>query len=287
MAVIEAEKRGEAAPANLLTTNHPSYVKHFNSHFEELWNGGLDAEARIREIESGSLSDTDVILSPERTWSIYKKMVSNAVREVLLVIPTCNAFLRARKIGVIDALEKVVAGGAKGRILAFEDGMQIRDIAILESRGVQVRHLPGEQSMKETNPRITMVIVDGKESLVIELKDDEREFEQAVGPAVISTSGPIVVSHARIFESLWREAELVARLQDADRLQREFISVAAHELKTPIQPILVMAYLLGIDEPEGTDDEEEVAVKRKYLSIIFRNAKRLQQLSSHTGSGQA
>jgi signal transduction histidine kinase len=64
-------------------------------------------------------------------------------------------------------------------------------------------------------------------------------------------------------------------------MQREFINVAAHELKTPIQPILITAYLLGADELEGANEEEEIPVKRKYLSIIFRNAKRLQQLSSN------
>jgi signal transduction histidine kinase len=117
---------------------------------------------------------------------------------------------------------------------------------------------------------------------VIEIKDDRGvEFEEAAGPAVMSVRGSLVVSHARIFESLWREAELTARLQETDRLQREFVNVAAHELKTPIQPILVTAYLLGADEPEGADEEEEIAVKRKYLTIIFRNAKRLQQLSSN------
>ena len=37
---------------------------------------------------------------------------------------------------------------------------------------------------------------------------------------------------------------LVEELKKADRMQKEFISIAAHELKTPIQAILGMSGLL-------------------------------------------
>ena len=265
---------------SMLVSNESLYREHYEQVFEEMWNNGVDAEARIRDIQSGALAETDVILNPGKTRILYKKMVSKAEREVLLMIPTASAFERAKRIGVIEALEQASANGVMVRILGVEDGMQVRDIAGLESRGIEIRQLAKQQSGNV--PNITMAVIDGRESLVIELKDDDgREFEEAAGPAVISVRGSIVVSHARVFESLWREAELIARLQETDRLQREFVNVAAHELKTPIQPILVTAYLLDADEPEGADEEEEIAVKRKYLSLIFRNAKRLQQLSSN------
>jgi signal transduction histidine kinase len=43
---------------------------------------------------------------------------------------------------------------------------------------------------------------------------------------------------------LWNSRLLAEKLQEADRLQREFIHVSAHELRTPIQPILGMAELI-------------------------------------------
>ena len=49
---------------NLLTSNEPIYVNHYNSVFEDLWKNGIDAVQRIREIEDGtSLADLEVFRS--------------------------------------------------------------------------------------------------------------------------------------------------------------------------------------------------------------------------------
>lgn len=71
------------------------------------------------------------------------------------------------------------------------------------------------------------------------------------------------------------------QLKDHDKMQQEFINIAAHELRTPIQPIIGMIELLGADQPVlGRDEEDEVAVKRRDLKLIGRNAEKLNRLSS-------
>jgi two-component system, OmpR family, sensor histidine kinase VicK len=55
-------------------------------------------------------------------------------------------------------------------------------------------------------------------------------------------------------------------------VQREFINIAAHELRTPIQPILGYAELLVEEE---TDDR-----KKRALMGIVHNSERLQKLAS-------
>ena len=45
--------RGEKTIKNLLVTNEPAYLEHFNSFFNELWNNGVDAKIRIGAIEEG------------------------------------------------------------------------------------------------------------------------------------------------------------------------------------------------------------------------------------------
>jgi len=62
-----------------------------------------------------------------------------------------------------------------------------------------------------------------------------------------------------------------------DRMQKEFINVAAHELRTPIQPILSVAELVTED---GKNEDQEVMVARDDLDLLYRNAKRLERLSS-------
>ena len=61
------------------------------------------------------------------------------------------------------------------------------------------------------------------------------------------------------------------QLKNRDEMQREFINVAAHELRTPIQPILGLAGVL----------RSEIKNKRQIelLDVILRNVKRFQRLS--------
>ena len=87
-----------------------------------------------------------------------------------------------------------------------------------------------------------------------------------------------------IRDHIRRQTELTKQLEAAneelkqkDRLKDEFINVAAHELRTPIQPILGLSEVLRTRKVSDlglniADDE--------FLSIIIRNAKRLQQLSA-------
>ena len=61
------------------------------------------------------------------------------------------------------------------------------------------------------------------------------------------------------------------QLKVYDKMQRDFINVAAHELRTPIQPILGLTDVL---RSKIKDDE-----KQKILDVVIRNAKRLQRLT--------
>ena len=61
------------------------------------------------------------------------------------------------------------------------------------------------------------------------------------------------------------------QLKFRDEMQREFINVAAHELRTPIQPILGLADILR----SKIKDREQVEL----LDVILRNVKRFQRLS--------
>ncbi len=61
------------------------------------------------------------------------------------------------------------------------------------------------------------------------------------------------------------------QLKDRDEIQREFINVAAHELRTPIQPILGLADVLKSE----IKDKGQLEL----LDVILKNVKRFQRLS--------
>jgi signal transduction histidine kinase len=87
------------------------------------------------------------------------------------------------------------------------------------------------------------------------------------------------------YNKLARDRENIIRLQyaklrEADKMKDDFINTAAHELRTPIQPILGVSDLLR-SRITDDDDVDVVVEQRQFLDIIIRNAKRLQRLTEN------
>ena len=140
---------------------------------------------------------------------------------------------------------------------------------------------------------VTIVVVDRNESLVIEKKDDSKQnFIEAVGMATYSNSKPTVLSYVSIFENLWRQSELYQQIKESnkhleqaydqlkrhDKTQKEFINVAAHELRTPIQPILGLTEII-YSKIDADVSQYEKQKQKEMLEVVIRNANRLQRLS--------
>jgi signal transduction histidine kinase len=66
------------------------------------------------------------------------------------------------------------------------------------------------------------------------------------------------------------------QLKVNDKMQQEFINVAAHELRTPIQPIIGVADILESE----FNGKERIEISKDELDMIIRNAHRLEHLSS-------
>jgi signal transduction histidine kinase len=81
-----------------------------------------------------------------------------------------------------------------------------------------------------------------------------------------------------MFESLWEQAELYEKLKSHEKMQKEFINIAAHELRTPIVPILNLSELL-YSNAKGQQRQVQQEQQKEMLEIILRNANRLHQLT--------
>jgi signal transduction histidine kinase len=131
--------------------------------------------------------------------------------------------------------------------------------------------------------KVTVVVVDRRLSLAVELKDDSQDdINEALRSAVYSNTKSAAISYVAIFESLWKQVELIdqvnalcTQLKDQQTDQREFISIAAHELRAPIQPIL------GLAEVLKSRQEVQMEKQRELLSVIIRNARRLKELTEN------
>jgi signal transduction histidine kinase len=67
---------------------------------------------------------------------------------------------------------------------------------------------------------------------------------------------------------------LYEQLKINDKMQKEFINIAAHELRTPIQPILSLSQILQSNISNSAQQQE-------FLDAIVRNARRLQRLTEN------
>lgn len=71
------------------------------------------------------------------------------------------------------------------------------------------------------------------------------------------------------------------QLKIHDKMQKEFINIAAHELRTPIQPIIGLSEVLrskkGSYSVGGLENQQQM--HDEFLDVIIRNAKRLGRLT--------
>ncbi|MFL6453926.1 MAG: ATP-binding protein [Nitrososphaeraceae archaeon] len=271
VALTIEKMEGGKISQNFLISSERLYVNHFNSLFEELWKDGIDALERIKGIEQGiDLEDIEVIPSSAKAHDKYLNIVKSASEEILLIFPTTSAFIRQEKIGVIQLAEEAAKErNVIVRILVPANSLIEQIIARL------IQHYPNHIGVRYIeqmlNAKATILVVDRRESLVIELKDDTKStFVEAVGLSTYSNSKAGVLSYVAIFENLWIQSDLYEQLKRHDKMQKEFINIAAHELRTPIQPIL------GLTEAVLSKAKDES--QRELLEVVVRNAKRLRSL---------
>ena len=274
-ATIEKMEGGRKIQSLLISTE-ALYISHYNTMFEEIWKSGIDAADRIRDIEVGlDTANLEIIQNPkeaiERAWSYLK----SSRNDVSVLFPTANALSRQIDMGLLQLLKQTTEQrGVKIRILTPASEQIKRLINEATTICPMVEFRIAEEKLQT---QITLVLIDKKHCMIVELKDDTRDKSyESAGLSTYSDSKSIVLSYVSIFEILWKQNELYEQLKIHDKMQREFIDVAAHELRTPIQPILGLSQVL---QSRLKHDKTNNIDYRELLDPIVRNAKRLQQLT--------
>jgi signal transduction histidine kinase len=281
-ATIEKMEGGKNVQS-LLLSNEPVYMNHFYYIFEELWKNGIDAKDRIRDIEEG-VESASIEIIPNPTYSIKRAydLINSAEEEVLRIFSSIHAFRRQVRLGIMHLFRDAVDRGVRVRILIPADQKEI--IQIVNEVNLVLPQLDIGSVDKSLESTIGILVVDKKDSLIIETKDDSKDNSyDAAGLAAYSNSKPIALAYASIFESLWKQTELHQKLTKMyeelrihNKMQKEFIDIAAHELRTPIQPIIGLTRIL---RSNSSRDRRSTAEQDELLDVIMRNAKRLQRLA--------
>ncbi|HYY85507.1 MAG TPA: ATP-binding protein [Nitrososphaeraceae archaeon] len=269
VATVEEMKGGMIQ--NLLTSNERSYIKHFNSMFEQLWKEGVDARYRIKDIEEKvGIAEIEIIRNPVDSVARGWDMVKTARKEIDVLFSSSNALKRQITMGALSLL-KNASEKQKVKIRMLLPSSDKSEELIEQTRSnvpkIDIRTISASLETK-----ISILIVDSKQCLILELKDDKQDTSyEAVGLSTYSISPTIISSYLAVFESFWRQAELFEKMKEVELLEKDFINIAAHELRNPIQPIIGFSELLY----SKIDNNEH----RRLLDEVILNAKRLERLA--------
>jgi signal transduction histidine kinase len=270
VATIE-EMKGGGMIQNLLTSNEKSYIKHFTSMFEQLWKEGVDARYRIKDIEEKvGIAEIEIIRNPVDSIARGWDMVSAARKEIDVLFSSSNALRRQITMGALTLL-KNASEKQKVKIRMLLPSSDKSDVLIEQTKSnvpkIDIRTISANLETK-----ISILVVDSKQCLILELKDDKQNTSyEAVGLSTYSMSPTIISSYLAVFESFWRQAELFEKMKEIELLEKDFVNIAAHELRNPIQPIIGFSELLY----SKIDNHEH----RRLLDEVILNAKRLERLS--------
>jgi two-component system, OmpR family, sensor histidine kinase VicK len=332
-----------SSSSQLLYSGMEEVVKQQLDIFESLWNKSVSGEKKIAEVEKDIVSNgtneltdenetkfrTFLLKDPYKTQQLLIQYIQKATKEILIILPSINAFFRHRKIGIFNILEKKLLNINNNNNNNNHDDDDLENsnkllVKILTPANNKIeknitriyKRLKKTNKQKEENIefrrieslseiKTACIILDKKDVIIIELKNDFKDnFLEAIGSSIYSNTPTTVFSYISIFDTLWSQTDLYNSIRIAndnlqstteelreslqilanvnqeltltneilnnhDRMQKEFINVAAHELRTPTQSII--GYCEMIDAfPENT---------LKYLDPVKRNAEKLYRLT--------
>jgi two-component system, OmpR family, sensor histidine kinase VicK len=238
--------------------------------FDSFWDRAIPAQQRTNEIENDIESEfLEVISDNKKAAENYIDLAKSVEKEALVLFANSKAILRADRLGVLDSL--INASKNKGALVKIISPITDENLQIVEKireRAPDIKILNGGSSHSG------LMVVDNTKFLRFGIKEPKaEEFSSAIRFVEYSNSKVGVYSSRSFFELLWNEHIQYEQLKRHDKMQKEFINIAAHELRNPIQPIIALSEVLR-SRTRNTDEHE-------FLDAIIRSAKRLQQLTEN------
>lgn len=236
--------------------------------FETLWNKSIPAERKIKEIEEGTEPEfLEIMNDSKSSTEIITRLADSITNEALILLPHSKSMVKLYKLGIVDKLiDASKSRKAKIRIICPINDENIGLVNYFSTVSSNINVLNG------TEGQTAVIVADNSKFFIAEVKEElTDEFAKTIGFGLFSNSTAIMQSIRSFFEVLWKSDELNEKLKNHERLQAEFINIASHEIKTPIQSILTYSELLYSESQKNPVYEE----------AILRNASRLKMLSNN------
>ncbi len=226
-------------------------------------------------------------------------IISDA-KEIMALFPTVSSVQSFYRLSLLSQLMAAIENNIKSNVDDDDDidrGLKIRliipfDKAIDEItqkfrqyKCILVNYV--DEIKEYSIDRSVLLIIDKKVSIIIGIneqddinnnKDENKNNNLLKSKSIFlynkddnDASKSAVFSHITAFEIIWNQAETKKMIENADKAKEDFINICAHELRSPIQPILGLSTLVK--------NKISDANQREMLDVIIRNAKRLKRLA--------
>jgi two-component system, OmpR family, sensor histidine kinase VicK len=260
----------EKVASQIIYSNLKEIVEQQQYIFDSFWDRAIPVQQRISEIENGIEPEfLEVISDNKKAAEIYIDLAKSVEKEALVLFANSKAIIRADRLGVLDSL--INASKSKGALVKIISPITEENSQIVEKicgRAPDIKILNGGSSHSG------LMVVDNTKFLRFGIKEPKAEdFSGAIRFVEYSNSKVGVYSSRAFFELLWNEHIQYEQLKAHDKMQKEFINIAAHELRNPIQPIIGLSEVLR-SRTKNADEHE-------FLDVIIRSAKRLQRLTEN------
>lgn len=251
---------------------------------------------------------TEIVHDPIRIIGAYQEMLKSAAKKIDLVFPTINAFFSHHTIGILDLLQNAVKP-ASVRILMPIPGFNkeiLNEIkmhpklkfkslderapsrgtfAVIDKKFAVVFELESN-SKSNLLEGIRCAIFSNSKNMVsfYESIFESLWYQTSLNQKIIEKNKELEIKTKELtqvykdlresFESLASSTSKLqsanAQLEAHNKLQAEFINVAAHEMRTPTQAVLGYCEMVSL-YPERAQE---------YVERLKRNAERLHTLIS-------
>ena len=283
----QAEKPVPTPETETIYSTMSAFVAQQQYFFEMLWNKAIPADQRIREIEYGIEREViETIQGVAEIRNLQKKLIEESNKEILIMIPDSDR----QNDQTLKWIEEVVA-----RRLSSFPVIKILCTSPLTSHAYTARLSHGDSTFNKNiqvkylegvlRSSVLILIIDNKHFLSTEsyqiVGNKTSNVVPNEGIGTYSNSKSTVSSYVSIFDALWKQSDLYEQIKERNlelhnlnEVQKDFINIAAHELRNPIVPVLNLSTLLQEDISKLTR-RDQLAI----LDVIVRNAKRLHGLT--------
>ena len=227
-------------------------------------------------------------------------IISDA-KEIMALFPTVSSAKSFCRLSLLAQLMAAIENNIKSNVndndddidrnlkirlvIPFDNAMDEITQKFKQNKGVLVNYF--DEIKEHSIDRPVLLIIDKKISIVIGINEhDNIHNNNDVDknnnlPKLKSiflynkddndASKSAVFSHITAFEIIWNQAETKKMIENAEKAKEDFINICAHELRSPIQPILGLSILVK--------NKISDVNQREMLDVVIRNAKRLKRLA--------